>query len=263
MFVRRALLVLALSLVPLGAFAGTAEAYGPSYPYTTVLNGQYTFIPLPDMAMITRSDYGYLYRAGQQNSHLTVTQVDGGLRFEDTGTLSWKSLDPACRKVAATKGVAAVCSVPDTVTSTAPMLLEVWPRLGDDYVDTSTLSSSFQVTVLADAGRDVVRLGAGNDFVNGARGEDQVWGGGGSDWIRTGTEADSIDGGAGDDRVVGAEGPDVVRGGDGADSVEGSGGNDQLYAGAGADIVRCGDGTDVATMEFRDIARYCETVNRY
>lgn len=260
---RRVLLVLALSVVPLGLFAGAAQAYGPSYPYTTVLDGQFPFVALPGMAMITRTDYGYRYQAGQQSSHLTVTQVPGALRFADTGTQSWKSLDPACHRIAALKGVAAECTVPTSVSASSPMLVEIWPRLGDDYVDTTTLPAAFQVTVLADAGRDVIHLGAGNDFVNGAAGEDQVWGGGGSDWIRTGTENDFIQGGSGDDRVVGAEGNDVVRGGAGADSVEGSWGDDQLYAGPGLDKVLCGDGIDVATMELRDIARACETVHRY
>ena len=36
-------------------------------------------------------------------------------------------------------GVAATCRMPSHATTSTPMLLEVWPRLGDDYLDASTL----------------------------------------------------------------------------------------------------------------------------
>ena len=62
---------------------GTA---GPPYDYATELMGGGSLISLPDQAMITRTEHGYLFRAGQQDSHLVVTVTDEGLRFEDTGT---------------------------------------------------------------------------------------------------------------------------------------------------------------------------------
>ena len=94
-------------------------------------------------------------------------------------------------------GIAAVCRVPAGISATAPLLLEVWPRLGDDYVDGSSLPDTFAMTVLSDAGHDVALFGAGPDFFNGFTGRDQVWGGAGNDWIRTGQEADLVWGGDG------------------------------------------------------------------
>ena len=74
--------------------AGTA---GPPYDYATELMGSgYTLIPLPDQAMITRTEHGYLFRAGQQDTHLVVTLTDEGLLFEDTGTARFKRIARAC-----------------------------------------------------------------------------------------------------------------------------------------------------------------------
>ncbi len=241
--------------------AAQADEPGPSWPYTKILNGQYTLIPLKDAAMITTAEHGYRYLAGQQDSHLVITQVDGGLLFQDSGTKEWKSLPDACRPQQVQVGVAAVCNVASDISLSNPMLLEVWPRLGDDFVDGSTLTAPFQLAVLVDAGHDVVYLGAGDDFVNGAFGRDVVRGGAGDDWIRTGDDNDDVRGGSGNDRLIGSGGRDTVRGGRGWDRVDGGDGNDRLYAADGSrDVVACGAGADSAQVDQTDKLNDCESV---
>lgn len=252
---------LAAATVGTAPVAAQADEPGPYWPYTKVLNGQYTLIPLKDAAMITTTEHGYLYRAGQQDSHLVVTQVDGGLLFQDSGTKEWKSLSDACRPQQVQVGVAAVCNVPGDISLSNPMLLEVWPRLGDDFVDGSTLAAPFEMAALVDAGRDVVYLGAGDDFVNGAFDRDVVRGGPGDDWIRTGDGDDDISGDSGNDRLIGSGGSDTVRGGDGLDRVAGGDGNDWLYAAdSQQDVVACGAGADSAQVDQTDKLNDCESV---
>ena len=94
-----------------------------------------------------------------------------------------------------------MCSVPPRFRGKR-MFVQVWPRLGHDYVDGRTLSRHFRLWVLADAGNDVVYGGAGADFVNGAKGNDRVWGGAGHDWLRGGPGADKLHGGPGKDRIA-------------------------------------------------------------
>jgi serralysin len=193
---------------------------GPPYDFTTEIMHN-NVIPLKDAAMIRRTLHGYVYISGQQDNHLVVRPVKGGLRFVDTGTARWKSLPLACRKKAVKTGIAAVCRIPNGVTASRPMLLEIWPRLGDDYVDGSRLPATIAMSVLADAGNDVVRVGAGPDFVNGAAGNDKIRGGAGDDWIRGGKGNDRIWGGPGDDDLVGIEGNDIIYGGEGDDRLVG------------------------------------------
>ena len=265
---RRTLVLLAATALAAGTVgtapvAAEADEPGPSWPYTKILNGQYTLIPLKDAAMITTTEHGYLYRAGQQDSHLVITQVDGGLLFQDSGTKEWKSLPDACRPQQVQVGVAAVCNVSSDISLSNPMLLEVWPRLGDDFVDGSTLAAPFQMAALVDAGRDVVYLGAGDDFVNGAFDRDVVRGGPGNDWIRTGDGDDDIRGDSGNDRLIGSGGSDTVRGGPGEDRVDGGDGNDRLYAAdSSRDVVACGAGFDRARVDRADKRIACESVTR-
>ncbi len=265
---RRTLVLLAGTALVAGTVgavpvAAQADEPGPSWPYTKILNGQYTLIPLKDAAMITRTKHGYLYRAGQQDSHLVITRADGGLRFHDSGTKRFRSLPDACRPQQVQVGVAAVCNVASDISLSNPMLLEVWPRLGDDFVDGSTLAAPFQLAVLVDAGIDVVYLGAGDDFVNGAFGRDVVRGGPGDDWIRTGDGDDDVRGGSGNDRLIGSGGSDTVRGGSGGDRVDGGDGNDRLYAADGSqDVVACGAGADGARVDRTDKLNDCESVAR-
>ena len=234
---------------------------GPHYPYVQeiMIGG---VVPLKDEAIINRTPNGWLFRAGQQNSNLTVSTVPGAhherLQFVDTGTKSWKWLPRHCHAIAVGQGVGATCRIDSRFTVAEPMLVEIWPRLGDDVIDTSALSARFDVSVLGDRGREVVRLGAGNNFVNGAQDADRVYGGPGRDWIRTGLDNDYIEGGGGDDYLVGVDGNDTVYGGQGNDQVFGSNGNDDLYAGDGRNVVSCGSGADTATFTSADRSSGCE-----
>jgi len=241
------------------ATSGT-PGLGPHFPYVQSI-GIGGVVPLKNASLINRTPNGWLYRSGQQNSNLTVTQTDGRLQFVDTGTQTWKWLPKACHAIDVPQGVAASCPVAARFTQAEPMLVEIWPRLGDDTIDTSALSSLFDVSILGDRGNEIVYLGAGNNFVNGAQDNDTVYGGDGNDWIRTATGDDYIDGGGGNDYLVGVDNDDTILGGTGNDKIYGSGGNDDLFSGAGDDYVVCGDGSDTATIKYTDRTVQCETEN--
>jgi hypothetical protein len=174
---------------------------------------------MKNQAKIIRTDYGYRLTAGQQNSHLTITLVAGGLRFEDTGTQAWRSLASECTSERVATGVAAVCRVPASTSPSDPTLLEVHPRLGNDYVDGRSLPAVYEMAVLADAGRDTVWAGEGNDFINGAQDPDRIHGGAGKDWMRGGKADDMIWGEDGDDYLVGQDGVDAIDGGAGRNRI--------------------------------------------
>lgn len=220
---------------------------GPPYDFATQLLGEELgepLVPLLNQALITRSQHGYLYRAGQQDTRLRITVTDGGLRFADRGTKSFKRVAIGCRRVPVRRGVAALCPVPSTISVDAPLLVEVWPRLGNDWVDGHTLPATFAMTVLGDRGRERVRFGAGPDFFNGFMDTDRVSAGLGNDWIRSGPGRDVIDGGDDDDQIVDLEGNDFLLGGNGEDRIGGGPGDDQMDGGPGEDFLLCGPGQD-------------------
>ena len=217
---------------------------------------QANVVPLKNAAMIQKINGGYRYTSGQQNDHITVSRVSSGIKFVNTKARSFRSLPSSCDRLRVSSGTAAVCRTGSSAK------LEIVTRLGDDYINGSSLSSGFRLHVLADAGRDIVYGGAGNDFVNGAHDRDVVYGGGGSDWLRTGVGNDSISGGSGNDQVVGVEGNDTVRGGDGNDRVGGGPGSDVLYGDGGRDMVSCGDGRDSGHGDRSDTMSQCESVHR-
>ena len=245
-----------------GSLATSSSEAGPPYKFTTELMGQFVTIPLKDQGMLTKTDLGYRFRTGQQNSHLVITQVGSRLRFVDTGTKTWKKLSPACQKERVRVGIAAVCRVPGTISVRQPLLVEVWPRLGNDYTNTSTLPATFAVSVLGDKGRDVAYFGAGPDFFNGHTGNDVIWGGAGDDWIRAGLDDDVVEGGPGNDDLVAMQGQDIVHGGPGDDRLGGSDGNDRLWGDDGADFVLCGIGKDNVKADTADRIFYdCELIS--
>ncbi len=261
------LVAAAMAAVTVGTAAGddapAGSNAGPPYNFTTELKGKYAGLGLKDTVRLTRSERGYRFHTGQQDNHLVVTRVDGGLRFADTGTKSFKNLSPACQRKKVRVGIAAVCRVPGSISVRRPLLVEVWPRLGNDYTNASTLPATFAVTVLGDKGHDVARFGAGPDFFNGFSGRDKIWGGAGNDWIRPGLGNDGVEGGSGNDDIVAVEGRDTVRGGSGADRLWAGDGDDRLRGGAGADLVLCGNGRDRAKVDGRDrVSRTCESVRR-
>jgi len=231
---------------------GTA---GPPYDFTTELMVPGPAEPLVDKASLDRTRHGYRFRAGQQDTHLTITVTRGGrLRFADTGTKSFKDLAGVCSRRHPSAGIVALCPIPDAISADRPLLVEVWPRLGDDYVDTSSLPETFAVTVLGDAGKETVKFGAGWDFFNGHTGRDVVEGGEGNDWIRPGLDNDLVHGDGGDDQIIDADsgGNDVFFGGAGDDRLGGNSGIDRLVGGIGNDFILCGDGLDVVASDGHD-----------
>jgi serralysin len=261
------LVAAAISAVPVQTAGGSEDPpgtnTGPPYTYTTELVGQFGFLPLRNKGQLTKSEHGYRFRTGNQLDHLVVTLVDGKLRFVDSGNVdSWRKLSPACHRQHVRKGIAAVCPVPGTITVRRPLLIELWPRGGNDFTDTSSLPATFATTVLSDSGDDVAHFGAGPDFFNGFLGRDMVWGGAGNDWIRTGDGHDVVLGGAGNDDLVAGDGPDRMRGGDGDDRVWGGVGGDRLFGNAGADLVACNEGRDYAQVDRDDRGfQDCESID--
>lgn len=215
---------------------------------------------LVNAAVLNRTDGGYRWIAGKQDTHLTVTQLaDGRLLFVDTGTQELRDIPATCARKAVSKGVAAVCRIPTAFQAT-DMFLEVWPRLGNDFVDTSTLPAKFRTYALVDWGNDTVHLGAGDDFVNGAKGLDRISGGGGDDWIRTGPGNDVVWGDDGNDKLVGVEDDDSIHGGAGDDAVLGGPGADSLWGDEGSDVLGCNDGADTAVGDLLDRLVSCELI---
>jgi hypothetical protein len=213
-------------------------------------------------ATITRIPEGYYYDAGQQDTHLVVTLVKGGLRYADRHTDVLRSKPDSCHRKHAKVGLVVICHVPAGVTASSPLQVKVFTRLGDDYVDTSQLPAAFQLYGLADAGDDTFIGGAGDDFINGAFGRDRLVGGGGNDWLRAGENHDVILGGPGNDQLVGVNGPDRIVGGSGQDRLGGGPGDDTLYAGPQDDFVLCNTGHDWVSAQRADrITSDCESVH--
>lgn len=214
---------------------------------------------VPRKVSLTRTEDGYYYSAWGSHNRLTVTLVKAGLRFRDPRPTGWDRLAKVCKRKRVARGVAAVCPVPKGVSADAPLELFLEMRLGNDYVDTSALGPEFRAHVLGDKGRDVVKLGAGDDFFNGYLGRDRVWGGDGDDFLRPGEGRDLAYGEGGNDQLMGLDGPDELHGGEGDDLVNGGPGDDLLFGDAGADDIKCGDGTDTAEVDPADVRRVaCE-----
>lgn len=194
--------------------------YGPSSPFIEALLPSHGPVePMKNQSKIIRTASGYRLTSGQQNNHITVGTVNGKIRFRDTKTQSWKSLPSSCTKVKVKPGIAALCKIPSGTSTKNPALLEIHPRLGNDFVSGYSLSAAFEMAVLCDRGRDRVVGGAGDDFVNAAQDPDRVRGGAGNDWIRGGTGNDALWGDGGNDYMVGQDGSDFVSGGAGANRV--------------------------------------------
>lgn len=240
----------------------TAVSHAEYRPPTELMGDGGPVIPLKNAAMIQKTDGGYRYIAGQQNSNITVTAADGKLRLVDTGTRELRDIPSSCSRRSVPQGISAVCTIPSKFDGAAKMFVEVWPRLGNDVVDGSALSSEFRFWVLADAGFDTVYGGAGNDFVNAAQDADRVWGGAGSDWLRGGKGNDRMWGGTGADKLVGDDGSDALRGGDHDDRVGGGAGSDLVHAGTGRDVAACGSQVDTAYVDRADKVSSCERLYR-
>jgi len=87
--------------------------------------------------------------------------------------------------------------------------------------------------------------GAGNDTLDGGKGNDHLYGAGGNDVLNGGNGNDGLFGGAGDDRLQGGDGNDVLVGGEGNDVLDGGKADDRLSGGEGNDVLNGGIGNDV------------------
>jgi len=214
-----------MATVSVVALSATATAdqppgYGPSDPFDdSIMPDDGPQKSVRNQAKIGRTAYGYRFIGAQQNSHLRVTLIDGRVRFRDTHVSSWKSLPRMCANQRVSPGVAATCRVPSDHGPANPTLLEVRPRLGNDYVDGRGLPATFEMAVLGDAGRDRLFGGRGNDYLGGANNNDRSYGGAGNDWIRGGSCRDRLFGDADGDWIHGLSGRDVIRGGSGLDRI--------------------------------------------
>jgi len=91
--------------------------------------------------------------------------------------------------------------------------------------------------------------GAGNDFLRGGPGADNLDGGDGNDYISGGAGNDTATGGAGSDHLAGDSGDDTLDGGDGRDYLLGGRGADVLRGGGGNDTIVSLDGADTDTVD--------------
>jgi hypothetical protein len=182
--------------------ASPSVAGGGGLPPTMLGPGDAHVHGIKDEALIRMSTWGYVYIAGQQDSRLKITfdQGSNSIRYRDTGTKRLDGIPKRCHRETVGRGISVRCTIPPRFAKR--MFVQVWPRLGNDYVDAHTLGPRFRVWVLTDAGNDVVYCGSGADFVNGAKGADRIYGGPGNDWLRGGPGRDLIRGGAGKDRIA-------------------------------------------------------------
>lgn len=96
------------------------------------------------------------------------------------------------------------------------------------------------------AGNDFIEGGGGTDEIDGGSGDDTLSGQGGADHIRGGDGNDLAFGGLGADEIAGNDGDDTLRGGLGGDTIDGGDGDDLLSGEQGNDSLDGGDGDDVA-----------------
>ncbi|MCB0894009.1 MAG: hypothetical protein H6529_13270 [Nocardioides sp.] len=195
-----------VSTLFLALVAGLTAVAGPAvagHPPLMLGPGDAHVSGIGHEAIIRHSKYGYVYISGKHSSHLRVKYVEhrNALRYRDTRTAKLKLPAHGCQREKVKTGISAVCTIPKSFDH-KKVFVQVWPRLGNDYVDGRTLPRRFRLWVLTDAGNDVVLGGAGSDFVNGAKGNDRMWGGKGNDWLRGGPGLDHIHPGQGHDRVA-------------------------------------------------------------
>jgi hypothetical protein len=149
-------------------------------------------------------------------NHVTVTAVNGRLRFRDA--LNRVKAKGDCEQVDART---ALCPFTENIATV---------KLGnrDDRAKVEGL-----VEVLGGKGADVLRGSRGNDRLNGQGGSDTLRGGGDSDVLTGGNGRDDVAGGRGDDDLIDGErdasaARDVYRGGSSRDTA-GADRGDQIF----------------------------------
>lgn len=111
-------------------------------------------------------------------------------------------------------------------------------------IRTEDTADDLAIIEAALSGRDVIRLGRGEDRMNGFGGNDRMFGGGGDDILGGGRGKDRIEGGKGSDTLYGDGDADRLWGQGGRDRLVGGTGDDLLDGGRGADRLMGGDGAD-------------------
>jgi Ca2+-binding RTX toxin-like protein len=100
-------------------------------------------------------------------------------------------------------------------------------------------------------GNDIIAADDQSNTVDGAAGDDLIFGAGGNDQIEGGQTAggasgnDILVGEGGGDRLIGGNQNDILLGGGGDDVLSGGNDNDALVGGAGDDLMNGGSGRDV------------------
>ncbi|MBS43718.1 MAG: hypothetical protein CMH83_11275 [Nocardioides sp.] len=194
----------ALAVLLTTLILGSASPASAGHPRTYLGPGDAKVNGIGGEAIIRKDKrWGYIYISGKHSSHLRIKYIErkNSLRYRDTRTHKATLPKRGCHREKVKKGISVVCKIPKKFDG-KKVFVQVWPRLGNDYVDGRTLPKRFRLWVLADAGNDVVYGGDGADFVNGAKGNDRMYGGKGNDWLRGGPGADVIKGGAGKDRIA-------------------------------------------------------------
>ncbi len=151
-FLLTAALSVALGVGP----AGQASAAG-GHPPTMLGPGDADVHGIKDEALIRMSRWGFVYIAGQQDSHLRITfnSDTNTIRYRDTGTRRLNRIHHRCHRENVRRGISVRCTVPPRFRDR--MFVQVWPRLGNDYVDAHTLGQQVP-GVGADGRRQGCRL---------------------------------------------------------------------------------------------------------
>ena len=115
----------------------------------------------------------------------------------------------------------------------------------------AAVSVKFGKAILGDRGRDDLRGGMRDDYLNGGAGQDKLSGGAGDDYLDGGANSDRLFGNSGDDQLYGGAGNDELTGGGGHDHLYGGTGNDKAFFNVskdGADSVNLGSGSDLVNV---------------
>jgi Ca2+-binding RTX toxin-like protein len=115
----------------------------------------------------------------------------------------------------------------------------------------AAVSVKFGKAILGDQGRDDLRGGTRDDYLNGGGGQDKLSGGAGDDYLDGGGNSDQLFGNSGDDQLYGGAGNDELTGGGGHDHLYGGTGNDRAFFNVskdGADSVNLGSGSDLVDV---------------
>jgi Ca2+-binding RTX toxin-like protein len=110
--------------------------------------------------------------------------------------------------------------------------------------------STFNDTLLADAGSNQLQGWTGDDRLEGRGGDDVLQGGLGNDELYGGDGHDQVYGGAGVDTLQGGAGNDLLQGGGGADKMRGGAGADRFVFAHAADL-SSGAGDEVMDFDSR------------